>query len=102
MRPLIVLACLLVSGCATTETPQAIGGNKAGGTVDLAFEFGLFQKPVVDWASANATAQQRCGAWGYSGAQMFGAANTQCEAMNGYGNCLRTRVTVTYQCTGSQ
>jgi starvation-inducible outer membrane lipoprotein len=40
LRIIIGLAALL-SACATTETPQAIGGNRAGGTVDLAFEFNM-------------------------------------------------------------
>jgi hypothetical protein len=96
----LLLLASLMYGCATDETPIATGGNKAGGTVDLAFEFGLFQAPKVDWDAAGQTAKQRCAAWGYKDAQAFGGANNQCLAVNGYGSCLRTRVTMTYQCTG--
>ena len=33
--------------------------------------------------------------------EAFGGTTTQCQAYNGYGNCLRAFVTVPYQCTGA-
>jgi hypothetical protein len=97
----IVAAALVLTSCATEEVPVATGGSKAGGTIDMSFEFGAFEAPKVDWYLAQQTAKQRCGAWGYTDADAFGGANTQCVAANAYG-CLRTRVTMTYQCTDAQ
>jgi YecR-like lipoprotein len=76
-------------------------GNRAGGTVTLSYEYGLFQKPTVDPAQGEVAATQRCDAWGYAGAEPFGGALKECEAHNAYGECLQTRVDVTYQCTGN-
>jgi hypothetical protein len=103
MLRLIVFSAILVlvAGCATVETPVAVGGNRAGGTVDMSFEYGMFEAPKVDWDAAKVSATERCQVWGYSGAEAFGGANSQCVATNGYGNCLRERVTMTYQCTGT-
>lgn len=95
---LIAGGTLLVVACATTKTMNAVTGSRADGTVQLAFEYGMFENPKVDMAASLQTAQARCGAWGYSGAEPFGAALTQCVAANGYG-CVRSRVTVEYQCT---
>jgi hypothetical protein len=91
---------LIVVACATTKTMNAITGSRADGTVQLGFEYGMFESPRVDMASALQSARKRCGAWGYSDAEPFGAAMTQCVATSGYG-CVRSRVTVEYQCTNS-
>lgn len=93
-------AGLALSSCATPMTPMPTGGDRAGGTVDMSFEVGAFQKPVIDWDQARVTAKQRCDAWGYSDADAFGGAKTQCIASNSYG-CVRETVTMTYQCTGN-
>lgn len=94
-----VIVALTLAACATPEVLQATGGSRADGTVSLSFEYGLFQKPVVDWNQANATAAQRCAAWGYSSADRFGGVINRCEQYNQYG-CILTLVTVNYQCTG--
>jgi len=94
------LTLLALSSCATPMTPMPTGGDRAGGTVDMSFEVGAFQKPVIDWNQARETAKQRCAAWGYSDADAFGGQKTQCIASNAYG-CLRETVTMTYQCTGN-
>jgi hypothetical protein len=98
---LMLVASLALVSCATVKIPVATGGSRAGGTIDLSFEFGLFEKPEVDWETAGQTAKSKCAAWGYKDAQAFGGANTQCVVHNSDGNCLRTRVTMTYQCTGA-
>ncbi len=96
----IVFAAGLVVGCATTATYQAVGGSRADGVVRLAFEYGMFENPRVDENAALTTARERCRVWGYTDAEAFGAATTQCAAYNGYG-CARTMVTKEYQCTGA-
>ena len=97
----VLAASFVLAGCATQETLVPTGGNRAGGTVNLSYEYGLFQKPVVNMNQAAQSAAHTCAAWGYSGAQPFGGQINHCEEFNGYGNCLRMRVTVRYQCTGN-
>lgn len=43
---------------------------------------------------------QRCKARGYSNAEPFGGTENKCVAFNGYGNCVKTRVNIVYQCSG--
>jgi hypothetical protein len=94
------VAALLLTSCATPVTPEATGGSRADGTVRVSFEYGYYEIPVVDWSNALSSAQKSCSAWGYSGAQKFGGQTQQCEQADAYGECMRTLVTVTYQCTG--
>src|SRR5215469_6157064 len=94
------VAASFLTSCATPVTPEPVGGSRADGTVKLSFEFGIFQRPVVDWNGALDRARQSCSAWGYTGAERFGGGMQQCEAVNGYGQCMRMLVTYTYQCTG--
>lgn len=91
---------LIVAGCATEKIMVPIGGSRADGTVNLAFEYGMFEAPHVDVAAATVTAAQRCKAWGYTSAEPFGGQQNKCELSNQYG-CIRTMVTVTFQCTGT-
>ncbi|MFA6301658.1 MAG: YecR family lipoprotein [Legionella sp.] len=98
MKKLLLICALLLAGCATTKTMQAIGGSKADATVKLAYRYGLFEKPMVDWNLADKTATQRCAAWGYKKAERFGGSQKSCLAYNGYGNCVEAQVSVTYQC----
>ena len=99
MKKLTILTAMLLCGCATNVTPQPIGGSKSDGTVTVSFEYGMFQKPIVNWETANRSAIERCMAWGYNDAEAFSGAQNTCLAYNGYGNCVRTQVNVTYQCT---
>jgi hypothetical protein len=93
-------AFLILVGCATPEVMQATGGSRADGTVDLSYEYGIFQQPIVDMNAAIVTATNRCQAWGYTAAEPFGGQINHCNQMNGYGQCLDMLVTVKYQCTG--
>ena len=101
MQRLFVLAAVgvFISGCAVQKDWIPTGGSRGDGTVKMSFEFGGFEKPIVDNAKADAAAQQRCAAWGYSGAERFEGIERNCLAANQYG-CVRYRVTATYQCTG--
>lgn len=96
-----VFGCSLAAlGCATNVVPVATGGSRADATVELSFEYGQFERPNVDMAQAQTTALQRCRVWGYTGADAFGGQMAHCEAANSFG-CIRTLVTVRYQCTGN-
>ena len=101
MKYRILALSILLTGCAAPVTMQAVGGSRSDGTVTLAYQYGLFQRPIVDPGQAYNTAKDFCAGWGYSNAQPFGGDVSQCEQYNGNGTCLLTRVSVTYQCTGS-
>ena len=96
-----VAIIISVAGCASIKVPQATGGSRADGIVELSYEYGMFEKPQVQWDQALITARQRCGAWGYQDAEAFGGTTSQCQAYTGYGNCIRFFVTAKYQCIGS-
>ncbi|WP_405048344.1 YecR family lipoprotein [[Roseibacterium] beibuensis] len=93
------LAFAALAGCATPKAWSAIGGSRADATVTLAYEYGLFEQPQIS-DSGDAVALQRCRAWGYSGAEAFGAPMSRCVAMTNSG-CQQTQVTKTYQCLGT-
>ena len=100
-----ILACGLASsiclaGCTVQKEWTATGGSRADGTVELAFEYGAFQKPEVNDAQGVDLAASMCSGWGYTGSQPF-APMSKCEAVNGYGNCIRFLVTRQYQCLGA-
>jgi len=97
---LVAALVLGVTGCATVKTLQATGGSRADGVVDLSYEYGMFEQPIVDQNQALLTATGRCQAWGYSGAEPFGGTKSVCQQSSGSGGCLRFLVTVAYQCTG--
>jgi hypothetical protein len=98
---IIATAALALSGCAVQKEMVPTGGSRSDGTVELSYEFGMFETPKVDSAQGAATASQRCRAWGYTDAEAFGGSKSHCQAFNGYGNCLKTLVTVQYQCIGA-
>jgi hypothetical protein len=94
-----IVALLFILSCAVTKVPVATGGSRADGTIVMAFQYGGFDKPQVDWSKAAGDASQRCGAWGYTSAEPFGGYKTTCRASNQYG-CVAYLVEVTYQCIG--
>lgn len=95
---LIVLITIALSSCATVETPIPISGSKSDGTVTLAYQYGAFEEPVIDWNSTNIKAKERCKAWGYHNAQPFGGNQSSCIAYNQYG-CVQEQVNIMYQCS---
>jgi hypothetical protein len=102
LNTVIAVAALAgLSSCAVQKEMVATGGSRADGTVQMSFEYGLFEKPQIDGGKAKLAAAQRCSAWGYKDAEPFGGAMTKCEMVNGYGSCIQFLVTMSYQCTGT-
>jgi YecR-like lipoprotein len=102
MRTMIIFAtALAMTGCAVQKELVPTGGSRSDGTVELSYEYGMFETPKIDHAQGAYAAAQRCKAWGYSDAQAFGGGKSQCQAFNGYGNCIHTLVTIQYQCIGA-
>ena len=96
----VLVSAILLSGCAITTTMVATGGSRADGTVNLSYEYGEFQRAIIDQQQGQQTAVERCKAWGYTGAEPFGGQVNRCEAPTEVG-CAVTQVTVTYQCMGT-
>jgi YecR-like lipoprotein len=90
----------LLTGCAVEKQLIPTGGSRSDGTVKLSFEYGAFEVPKLDTTQALKLAQQRCAAWGYTGADPFGGGTKRCTFGNVYG-CNRWVVTFEYQCTGT-
>jgi len=101
VRVAFVSALLLLSACSVKRDFYAIGGSRADGTIDLAYDFKMFEKSVVNKDQAFAMAKSKCGRWGYNDAEPFGGQVESCQARNGYGDCLRGQVIVKFQCLGS-
>lgn len=96
---MIVLIAATATACTANKELIPIGGSRADGTVELAFDYGMFQKPKVDEQAALRAAREKCSAWGYADAKPFGSFFKQCMGYSGMG-CASWRVTVKYQCTG--
>jgi len=103
MKKILVvgLGVVILSGCATQKQMAPIGGSKADGTVRMGYNFGIFEKPVVDLNSAKNLAEQKCKKWGYTGAEAFGGQISSCAQAGDYG-CNMTNVSIEYQCTGGK
>ena len=97
----IVLTAGLLASCAVQKTMVPTGGSRSDGTVELSYEYGMFEKPVIDPVAAINSAAQRCRAWGYSDAEAFGGQIQRCQGTDGYGNCARWLVTTQFQCIGA-
>ncbi|MGF1551947.1 MAG: YecR family lipoprotein [Paracoccaceae bacterium] len=98
LKKIVVLVALAaVAACTTHKTPVATSGSKSDGMVRMSFQTGGFERPQVDWTTAQRSASQRCQAWGYSHAQAFGGQVQECVAANAYG-CIRANVHTDYQC----
>ena len=71
MKRLWIVAAIAatVAGCATTKELVPIGGSRADGTVQLAYDYLNYERPTVDAEAARVSARQRCQAWGYKDAE---------------------------------
>lgn len=90
-----------LAGCSTPKDFYATGGSRADGVVDVAYDFGRMETPVVDKRQAYTIAKNKCSLWGYSDAEPFGGQVQTCEARSGFGECSSFKVSIKYQCLGS-
>jgi len=95
---LAAVACL--AGCTVARDWTATGGSRADGTVELSYQYGMFQVPRENETQGVDLATLTCSGWGYSGAQPFGGEIKQCGAQNSSG-CISWLVTRKYQCLGA-
>jgi len=93
-------ALLVAAGCTVTKVPEPTRGIESEGVVELAYEYGGFEKPEVDWDRADAAALERCAAWGYTDARQSVRSKHECIDFSG-GGCMQWHVSVTYECLGS-
>jgi len=100
---IVILAITLtvISGCAVQKDWVATGGSRADGTVQLAYQYGMFQSPEVSAQQGRETADGRCRAWGFSHAEPFGGEVQSCVSSSADGTCNGWRVTKDYQCIDS-
>jgi hypothetical protein len=94
--------CVALVGCSANKVLSPTGGSKADGTVEMSYELGAFEQPVVNQAAAQESAKARCQAWGYDTAEPFGGEVRKCQSSTSSGMCVQYFVTVTYQCTGEK
>jgi len=95
------LVAFFLSGCAEKVTISPIGGSKADGTIKMGYSYKIFEKPIVDFDTANVLAVQKCKVWGYDGAEAFGGQTMICSMPSIYGCEIKT-VSIDYQCTGNK
>lgn len=100
MIGILALGIVTILGSGpTNKVLVPTGGSRADATVELSYERGEYEEPIIQWEQALADARKRCAAWGYEDAEMFGGEKRQCISSGSYG-CYRYLVTVTYQCVG--
>jgi hypothetical protein len=103
MRLIVTFSALslLLAACATQKQWAATGGSRADATVQLAYEYGMFESPRASEVQALDVARSRCSAWGYEGAAPFGGEVRACTVPDGFGGCNLWRVSKEFQCTGT-
>ena len=95
------LVILSIQGCAVNKQLTPTGGSRADGSIKLSYEYGAFEVPKLDAQQGMRAAQQRCAAWGFTGAEPFGGSTKSCSRPSSSG-CMGWLVTIEYQCTGTQ
>jgi hypothetical protein len=101
-RLLVVGACLVLGACATVVRDwEAVGGSRSDGVIRLTMQRHELEQVLPNEAQAAALAREKCAAWGYSGAEPFGATSRRCEALGGFTGCRVTALLREYQCIGS-
>jgi S1-C subfamily serine protease len=93
------LTITVLSSCTSVKYLAISDGSRSDGTLTLMYEYGAFEKPVVQWEAAKKSAIEKCRSWGYYGAEFFDVGTSNCIGYNSYGNCLRWRVIYKCQCT---
>ena len=95
---LFLAIAFTLTACEVAKTPVPTGGSRSDALVEMSYDVGAFETPVVDWQTAQASALKRCQAWGYTKADPFEGVRQQCKQYNSYGSCMLGTVTRTYQC----
>lgn len=98
---LVLATAVFVTGCSTPKNFYATGGSRADGTVDMAYDFRQFEKPVVNHQQAKSIAKSKCSVWGYRDAESFGGTTQNCYQRDGFGTCVAGQVLIKYQCLGN-
>ncbi|MNF58840.1 hypothetical protein D3C85_1098640 [compost metagenome] len=108
MRATLMIKALLtlvafgaIAGCATKKDFYASGGSRADGTVDMAYDFAQFEKPVISQVQAQSIAKSKCRVWGYNDAEAFGGRQQNCHRFDGWGTCIAGQIVHKYQCIGN-
>ncbi len=98
---ILVAVPFLVAACTeVTKIPVPTAGSRADANVVLSYQQSSYEMVTPDWEAAQGSADARCRAWGYRKAEPFEGTNTQCQAFDGWGNCMMSTVSRTYQCLG--
>lgn len=105
---LVVLALIGGSGCATQKIPvnwTPSGGSRADATVEM----GVIYSPAHEYPATQPErllemAKERCRAWGYADAEVFGQPVERCTSRS-YGPfgqvvCLEMQAKQVFQCLG--
>lgn len=98
---ILTLVAVAVTGCSSRKDFYATGGSRADGSIDMAYNFKQFETPIVDIEQAKTIANDKCAVWGYERAEAFGGQTENCQARNGFGDCVAGQVIVKYQCIGN-
>lgn len=99
MKKLLLLAPLLaLSACAVVKVPEISSINQDAGKIAVAYDYGLFQKPEVNWGNTLATASAQCKAWHYQDAVQSVAPQTDCVQNDQNGRCNSWKVQALYDC----
>jgi hypothetical protein len=96
---LAAIVAVNLAGCATPKTLVPIEANRGDGMITLAYEYGAFQNPKVDFAEGVNTAIAKCVEWGYVDVRRISNLETECIRGDVFGPCTIYRDKVTYQCT---
>lgn len=96
----LALPVFLMTGCVSNvhKEMHATGGSKSDGVIELSYEYGEFERPIIDEEKSTKLAEMRCKSWGYSKADAFGGVKQQCQMFGGMSGCARFLVTKQYQC----
>ena len=94
---LMLTTGVLLPGCKVDKYLEVANANEADATLTMQYEHG-FEEYVLHWENAQGDAEERCAAWGYSGAAFPDSGTIQCIKALEYG-CVSWRVTYTVRCT---
>ena len=96
---IVVGVSLFLTGCSTPVQMYPFSGSRADGSIKMAYNYRLFEKPEVNLMQAKIDATRKCQSWGYDSAEPFGGKTKRCVERSGLG-CNETEVVVEYQCLG--